>query len=120
MILFVFIKGIHCLGIFSKLRALVQIMNCCLSNLVHFILLLVIYVLMFASMEFVVDPFVFKDKRFFENFGERYRSVFGESTVIEYFYDSEGTISWIIYFLFTIVVHIIMLNLLIHLVFDSY
>ena len=71
-------------------------------------------------MAFVTDSYAFEEKQFFENIGERYKQVFGESLYIEFFYDSEGALGWIIYLLFSLIVHVVMLNLLIHLVFDSY
>ena len=75
---------------------------------------------MFSSMAFVTEAYIFEDKSFFWNIGERYKQVFGESMLIEFYYDSEGALSWIIYLIFSIIVHVVMLNLLIHLVFDSY
>ena len=120
MMLLIFAKAIHSLIIFTELRLLVEITSYCLKNLVHFFLLLAIYVIMFSSMAFVTEPYEFSERNYFEIFGERYKQVFGESLVIEFYYDSESTLSWIIYLLFTIIVHVVMLNLLIHLVFDSY
>ena len=77
------------------------------------------YVLVFSTLAFVSENYSYDERIFFFNFGERWRQVFGES-LIETYYDSEGALGWIVYFLFTIVVHIVMLNLLIHLVYESY
>ena len=119
--------------VFDKYSLLIEAIDICFKDMLYFFTLLIIYILMFAAMDYVSETYEYTDRYFFYNFGERYRSIFGESLMKGYDFDDgglrgsyyylengEGVMSWISYVIFTIVVHVVMLNLLIHLINESY
>lgn len=118
MVLIVGLTGIYSLRMLNQFRTLIKTMVACIHEMAYFIVLLALIVLLFAIMNFSVENISFNERNFFENMGVKYRSVFNDSDDFEY--SRYGAIKWVIYYLFTILVHTVMLNLLIKLVGDTY
>lgn len=113
------IKGIYSFRIFAKFRALIEAILVCLRQMIYFIILMSSYVIMFAILNFSIEQKSFKERSFTTQAGTMYQIIFGENPDIEWD-NHHGTLPFIIYFMFTILINIVMLNLLIQLVSDTY
>ena len=118
MVFVVGISGIYSLRALRSFRTLIKTIVACLREMVFFIILLAMIVIIFAIMDYSIDDQAFNERNYFENLGDKYRTVFNDSP--DFIYSKNGALNWIIYYLFTILVHTIMLNLLIKLVSDTY
>ena len=118
MVLLIGFKGILSLRVFKNFRTLIEAVKVGVQEMRYFISLMFLLASMFAILNFIIEEKPFNQKNFYEALGERYRVVFGENP--DMIYTSDGILNWIFYFLFTVIVNIIMLNLLIQLISDSY
>lgn len=111
-------KGINFLFVIKKFRTLFQLVNECIREMIPFLIIVALNVYMFSLMNFVVEPVPFAQKDFFEIGGENYRIIFGEN--VEGTYDFLSIPKWLIYYLFTMIINIVMMNLLIAIISDEF
>lgn len=104
---------------FKPFRGLIEAIWYCTAQMKYFIILLLALVFMFAVMNYVIEEIPHDEKRIIAQLGMRYQVVFGENP--EYDWNTwQGRLAWLAYFIFTIIMNIVMLNLLIQLVSDKY
>lgn len=118
MVALIGIRGIYSLRMFQKFRNLIEAVVVCLKEMSYFIILVASYVIMFAVMNFCIQEKSEDQKNYFEAVGTEYQIVFGENPNLDY--EAKGVLQAILYFFFTCLINIVMLNLLIQLVSDTY
>ena len=90
----------------------------CLLGMIPFLILVALNVFMFSLMNFTVQTGPFSTKFFPKIIGENYRTIFGEN--VEGEYDKESIPTWAIYWMFTIQINTVMMNLLIAIIGDHF
>jgi hypothetical protein len=111
MAVLIYFKMMLSLSIFSKYRFLIQMIVVCFYDMIPFLVLVILMTVSFSALHFVDPEF---EKTFFEQVVGQYRILYGDNP------DADHSISLVIFTIFSIFMSVLMLNLLIAIISDTF